>query len=326
LNRVVGSAERCHRIVQSLLSFARAQRPERKMTEVNAIVESTIEIFRYEIDSSDIDVITQLSANIPSLLLDPHQIQQVFLNILNNSRQAMEAQPRSGIIRVTSKLEGDHVRIIFQDNGPGISAENLSKIFNPFFTTKPVGEGTGLGLSLAYGIVREHGGTITAESPPGGGVTFTIDLPVSSLEQEVPQQHPGIELQKVPEGHIHGSRILVIDDEENILDLIQEALKASGYQVDVAADGQTAIQLAERDAYDLIICDWKIPDMGGELIYQRLRELKLSSTPRFIFITGDILSQKAEQFLQREGKICLFKPFSVEQFRTKVQEVLTLPY
>lgn len=325
LNRLVGSAERCHRIVQSLLSFARRHRPERKRVGINQLLESAIEILGYELRTGNIEVITELSPAIPNLLVDPHQIQQVFLNILNNSRQAMDLQQRKGLIRVRSQLEDGRVRIIFQDNGPGISSENLSKIFNPFFTTKPVGEGTGLGLSLSYGIIREHGGTLTAQSQTGDGVTFIIDLPITPDEQELNADKTDSLLQSTVQHNGLRSRILVIDDEEYILDLIREALKACGYQVDIAADGKTAIDLAAHDQYDLIICDWKIPDIGGQLIYERLRELKPQATQRFIFITGDILSEKAEQFLHDEGKICLFKPFSIEQFRTTIQEVLTIP-
>src|SRR5208337_1953369 len=116
----------------------------------------------------------------PRLLLDPHQIQQVFLNIVNNARQAIEAHRARGFIRIATTAVGQRVWIRFQDDGPGISAENLAKIFNPFFTTKPVGKGTGLGLSLSYGIIQEHGGSITAESKVGQGTTFIIDLPVTA--------------------------------------------------------------------------------------------------------------------------------------------------
>src|SRR6185369_11940081 len=109
-------------------------------------------------------------------MVDPHQVQQVFLNLINNARQAIEASQPSGSIRITTQTCGLNVRIIFQDNGPGIPEGNLSKVFDPFFTTKDVGKGTGLGLSLCYGIINEHGGTINVRSEPGQGATFTIDL------------------------------------------------------------------------------------------------------------------------------------------------------
>ena len=161
LDVIFKSAKRCQKIVQSLLSFARRHAPERKVVCLNETVESAVEILQYQMRTSNIEVLTQLDANLPLTEIDPHQMQQVFLNIINNARQAMEGQPVKGRLRDTTETKDGRVRNIFKDNGPGNAAENLKNILNPFFTTKEVGKGTGLGLSLCYGIVSEHGGTIT---------------------------------------------------------------------------------------------------------------------------------------------------------------------
>jgi signal transduction histidine kinase/CheY-like chemotaxis protein len=321
LNRIIDSAERCHKIVQSLLSFSRRRRVERESININQLIESTIEIFKYELPVSNIEVTLDFASDLPSLLIDPHQIQLVFLNILNNARQAIESQQSSGLIHITTELVEDHVRISFRDNGPGIPSENLSQIFDPFFTTKSVGDGTGLGLSLSYGIIREHDGTITARNNDGKGVTFIIDLPVVSIIEK--QEAVKTATAALPEiGQDSGNKILVIDDEENILELIKEALAVYGYKVETVCDGEAALRAVNKDSYDLIICDWKIPGLGGQMIYERLRQMNPQALEKFFFITGDILSENAEKFLRIEKKICLFKPFSVEQFRTTVQEVL----
>ena len=179
LDVIFKSSKRCQKIVQSLLSFARRHAPERKVVCVNEIVESAVEILQYQMRTSNIEVLTQLDPRLPATEVDSHQMQQVFLNIINNARQAMEGQPAKGRLRVSTESSASRVRIIFQDNGPGIAPENLKRIFNPFFTTKEVGKGTGLGLSLCYGIVSEHGGTITPSSELGEGATFVIELPMT---------------------------------------------------------------------------------------------------------------------------------------------------
>ncbi|MGH9856776.1 MAG: sensor histidine kinase, partial [Acidobacteriota bacterium] len=181
LHRIIGSAERCRRIVQNLLSFSRRYRPERKSVQANDVIESAVELLNLDLTTANIEVMLDLSNEIPEILMDPHQMQQVFLNIINNSIQATEENQGSRQLRICSRLTNGYVHIGFADNGVGIRPEDLPNIFNPFFTTKPVGAGTGLGLSLAYGIVQEHGGTITAESTPGAGATFTIDLPAVPL-------------------------------------------------------------------------------------------------------------------------------------------------
>ena len=177
LNRIIGSAERCRRIVQGLLSFSRRSKSERKPTHVNDLVESAIDILDHELSGGNVEVVLDLSATLPEVLMDAHQMQQVFLNIINNSVQAMDERNGDKRLIVSTRLTDQQVVISFQDNGVGIDTGDLPNIFNPFFTTKPVGSGTGLGLSLAYGIVREHGGIIRAESQPGQGATFTVELP-----------------------------------------------------------------------------------------------------------------------------------------------------
>src|SRR5260221_4968945 len=177
LDMIFKSAKRCQKIVQSLLSFARRHAPERKVLCANEIVESAVEILQYQMRTSNIEVSTGLDPALPLTDIDPHQMQQVFMNIINNARQAMEGQQAKGLLRITTESADDCVRITFQDNGPGIPAENLKKIFNPFFTTKEVGKGTGLGLSLCYGIVSEHGGAITPGNTPGEGGDFIIQIP-----------------------------------------------------------------------------------------------------------------------------------------------------
>ena len=189
LNRITGATERCRRVVQSLLSFSRPQRADRKPVHIQDLLESVIDVFQNDVSSGDVEIISDFAPALPAICVDPHQMQQVFMNLLTNARHATEQKDGPAQIRISTHLAGDRLRVCFQDNGIGIAPSDLPNIFNPFFTTKPVGSGTGLGLSIAYGIVREHGGTITANSSSGQGATFVIELPLEAqalnLQQKV---------------------------------------------------------------------------------------------------------------------------------------------
>ena len=322
LDVIFKSSKRCQKIVQSLLSFARRHAPERKVISVNEIVESAVEILQYQMRTSNIEVLTQLDPRLPATEVDPHQMQQVFLNIINNARQAIEAHQTAGWLRITTEAADGRARIIFQDNGPGIAPENLKRIFNPFFTTKEVGKGTGLGLSLCYGIVSEHGGTITPRSEPGEGATFVIELPITrqtAAPVEITLAAPPAEATR--EGV--GKRVLVIDDEDTILQMIREALTRNGYRVDIAHDGESALRRLSQYHYDLALCDWKMPGLNGEQVFERLNETNPEMSKRIIFITGDVVNEKTQEFLKAQGKVCLSKPFTLGEFRSAINRVIT---
>jgi len=323
LDMIFKSAQRCQKIVQSLLSFARRHRPERKTVCVNSLVEGAVEILQYQLRTSNIEVITRLDPELPQAMVDPHQIQQVFLNIINNARQAMEAHQPKGWIKIISETRWNHVCVIFQDNGPGISPENLSKIFDPFFTTKEVGKGTGLGLSLCYGIIKEHGGTITPRSRPGEGATFVIELPIAyGAGEPVPAETgPAPEREKIDPHEGAGKKVLVIDDEEPILQMVRETLTRRGYQVDIAVDGETGLRHLDQGKYDVTLCDWKMPGLNGQQVYERVRSRNRDQSDRIIFITGDMVNERTSRFLEEQNRICLAKPFTFAEFRSAVSKV-----
>ena len=316
------AAQRCQRIVSLLLSFARPQQSERKPVRVNTLVESVLEIVGYPLRTSNIELVTQLDPELPLILADGNQIQQVLLNILNNARQAIEENKQEGRIAITTTTFRDNVRIIIQDNGPGIPQEILPRIFNPFFTTKGVGKGTGLGLSLCYGIIKEHGGNITPASGKGEGATFTIDLPAveaNGARAEVPAP-PAPEKIDLEEGA--GKRVLVIDDEEPILNLVCENLGRHGYEVMVARHGEAGLKELNQNRFDVTFCDWKMPGLNGRQVYERLRTINPQLCRRMVFITGDIINEPMRQFLELEKVPCLTKPFALPELRAAIKTVL----
>jgi signal transduction histidine kinase len=322
LDMIYKSSQRCQKIVQSLLGFARRHQPERKPMSVNGMVEAVLEMLNYQLRTSNIEVSTQFDQSLPVVLVDGHQIQQVLLNVINNARQAMESHQSGGQVKITTGISGEKVRIIIRDNGPGISRENLLRIFDPFFTTKQVGQGTGLGLSLCYGIIREHGGSITPSSRPGEGATFTIELPVFHLSRDPLETGHAANSRARDVNEGAGRKILVIDDEEAILQMLRERLTQSGYSVDTATDGENALRQLREKNYDVTFCDWKMPGLNGRQVYERLQSASPDRCRRVVFFSGDVVNEKMRRFLEQERRPCLSKPFALEEIHAAIKTVL----
>jgi two-component system NtrC family sensor kinase len=322
LDMIHKSAQCCQKIVQSLLSFARRHQPERKPMSVNSLVEAVLEMLNYQLRTSNIKVVTQLDPSVPVVLADGHQIQQVLLNILNNARQALEGHPSSGQINIVTEASGENVRVVVHDNGPGISAENLLRIFDPFFTTKQVGQGTGLGLSLCYGILKEHGGNITPSSLPGEGATFTIELPIFYLAGDIAEAGRVTERKPLNANEGAGEKILVIDDEEAILQMLREKLTQSGYRVDTVSDGEHALNQLRQTNYDVTFCDWKMPGLNGRQIYEKIQASSPDQCRRIVFFSGDVVNQQMRGFQEQEKRLCLAKPFTFEAVHGAIKSIL----
>jgi two-component system NtrC family sensor kinase len=171
-------AQRTHRIVQNLLSFARQHKPERVPVRLNQVLEDTLALRDYDLRMSNIRLHLELAEDLPPTAADPHQLQQVFLNLVNNAVDAILEKSADGDLWVRTAKQGDKFVVEFADSGPGV--KDPSRVFDPFYTTKPVGKGTGLGLSICYGIISEHGGQIRVRNAPPRGACFTIELPAVS--------------------------------------------------------------------------------------------------------------------------------------------------
>lgn len=320
LDMIFKSAERCQKIVLSLLSFARRHQPERKPFAANKLIEEVLEIVAYQLRTSNVEVVQQFAPALPLVLGDGHQIQQVLLNLINNARQAIESHQPTGRITITTKTDGRFIHISIQDNGPGISAENMRRIFDPFFTTKEVGKGTGLGLSLCYGLIKEHGGDITVTSPPGSGATFSIQLPVAEniTPVEPPTNNSGHK-SDLREGV--GKTVLVVDDEEMLLELAREELARHGYEVATVNNGEAALRELRERKFDVIFCDLKMPGLNGRQVYERLRTEQSATCRRVVFVTGDVINEPLAQFLEQEQLACLTKPFALAELRAAAKKI-----
>jgi CheY-like chemotaxis protein len=239
-----------------------------------------------------------------------------------NAEQAMLSAHGRGVlvVRTWHDAEQESVVLEINDDGPGIPDEVQPKIFDPFFTTKEVGKGTGLGLTVAYAIVQEHGGRIRLESHAGTGASFYIELPVTGAR--LPQAPIRRAKAQAPVAAVADASILVVEDETALATAVMDALHDAGYVVERAGDGEEALARIRERSFDAVVCDLKMPRLDGRSFYRVLSTATPSLARRVIFVTGDVAGTDAEQFLEESGCRWLAKPFRLADLLRTVREVL----
>ena len=321
IRKIRQAAERGARIVKTFLAIARQQPPERKPVALNGVLEAAVELMGYGLRTADIAVTLDLDPKLPELSADADQLAQVFTNLLANAQQALleVAPPRRLMIASRWVQSAGTVHITFTDNGPGIPAAVRSRIFEPFYTSKPVGVGTGIGLSFSYGVIVAHGGRIALESPSTGGARFIVILPLVPTTP-APDPDPAPVLADAP-----SRAILIVDDERDIAEMLGELLTAAGHRVDVAASGNQALRRLAQRSYDAVLSDLKMPDLDGPGLYRRLQQTHPHLLDRVIFISGDTLGLGASEFLAQTGRPLLEKPFVPAEVLRLVEQLLKAP-
>ena len=319
LEVINSGATRVADIVKRMLTFARQQKPVRELTYINEVIENCLALRKYELETGNIKLIRRLDPELPLTVVDAGQLQDVFMNIIVNAEKSMRQAHERGNLSIRTEAMNDIIRVSITDDGPGIAKENLDKIFNPFFTTREVGEGTGLGLSLSYGIIREHNGKIYAESELGKGATFTVELPILSVEEG---GEKSTELLEEAETTTR-VKILVIDDEPTILLLLREFLVREGHEVETADNCQDALERARVNRYGLILCDIMMPGMNGAQLYRAIIKEIPSLARRFIFITGDAIGAETSHFLSEAGRLYVTKPFDLVEVKKVINQMLS---
>jgi PAS domain S-box-containing protein len=315
LTVVRDEAERASSIVRNLLGFARKQDHQRRPTALKPLLDATFVLLRNQLMAQRVEAELDIEPDLPMPDVDPNQIQQVFVNLINNAAQAIASTGRPGTITVRARRWLDGVAIDVIDDGPGMSEALAAQVFEPFFTTKAEGEGTGLGLSISQGIVKEHGGRIMLSSEEGKGSTFTVQLPLST-RSAVP---PSDASTRVPTKRL---RVLVVDDEPHILHYMRATLEAWGHIPVVASDGEEALAQATHEPFDLIISDLRMPRFGGREFYEELSRRNPGMAARLVFSTGDTVRGDTLAFLETLDRPYLHKPFSLAELRTLLAEVV----
>jgi two-component system NtrC family sensor kinase len=316
--RIRTAAERCARIVRTFLAMARQQTPEPRAVDINEVVSAALDITAYAVRTSSVEVDLELADAIPPILADADQLHQVLLNLIINAQQALQDCPLPRRIRVSTWFDVGTacVRITVGDNGPGIPHEVRSRIFEPYFTTKPVGVGTGVGLAVSAGIVEAHGGTLTVDCPPQGGTMFSIALPFRAAAVDIDVQRSS------DEAAAKQRRILVIDDEVDVREILCEILAGAEHRVETAASGHEGLLRMQEQVFDVILTDVRMPDMDGLALYGEIERRWPEHVHRIVFVSGDTLSSGLSDFAAAGRLRVLEKPFVPSEVHRVVAEVV----
>ena len=312
------AAERCARIVRTFLAMARQQQPQRGPVAVNDVVLAALDIAAYALRTSSIDVALDLAKDVPPILADADQLHQVLLNLIINAQQSMQDQTAPRRLRVSSRFDStaDVVRVAVADNGPGIPAHLRARVFEPYFTTKPTGMGTGVGLAVSLGIVEAHGGTLTVDCPTEGGAVFTIVLPVGTVGAT------GVDAGPAQKSSTPQRTILVVDDEAEIREALTDILSGATHRVVTASSGRQALERMAKEHYDVILTDIRMPDLDGRALYQEIERRWPARAGRVVFVTGDTLASGLREFVSESGRPVIEKPFLPGDVRRVVAELV----
>jgi len=334
MDQILNACNRSRDLVTQILTFSRQREKEKIPVAVTPIIKEALKLLRSSIPTT-VEIRTSFDAPHDTVLADPTQIHQILMNLCTNAVHAMR-ENESGVLAVNisrhilssddpacnpETLPGAYLQLTVTDSGAGIDPAVREKIFDPFFTTKAAGEGTGLGLSVVYGIVKDHGGSICVESEPGGGAVFTVYLPLIDAAERLKGREPDI----LPRGN---GRILYVDDEEPIASLGREMLTSLGYGVTIRLSSGDALEAfrAHPDQFDLVITDMTMPNMTGTTLSREILKIR-PGTP--IILTTGFSQRLNEEEIQRIGiRKLIMKPVSLKDLALAVHEIVhpeTLP-
>lgn len=317
IQRIGQAAERCAKIVKMFLAMARQRPAEIENCSVNEIIEATLDVAGHSFISSGGRIKLELADDLPAVAADPDQLAQVITNLVVNAEQALKESGRKGVIKLITLLEPRSGKVVIKirDNGRGIPKNIQSRVFEPFFTTKEVGAGTGVGLAFCHRTISAHNGTLTLYSEGGSGTTFIIRLCPSEQEADLAQvssDQPIVSQNK---------KILVLDDEVSVTELICDILEDDGFDVTVENHPEAALTLLEKTRFDVLLSDMKMPGFNGEEFFSRVIDKHPDMQDKIAFITGDILSSQAADFFQSSKAAYLEKPISPSELVSLVHRL-----
>jgi signal transduction histidine kinase/HD-like signal output (HDOD) protein/CheY-like chemotaxis protein len=314
LRQMVDQIDRISAILGSLMDFARPASPSMQQITPREVMDRVLGLVEGGLSSQAITIERYYDPAVPEIKADSRQMEQVLLNLVLNAQHAMENGGGVIGVEISYAPASDTVTFTVSDTGVGIPPENIEKIFDPFFTTKGEGKGTGLGLSTAYGIIEAHKGRIEVESVPRKGTVFHVILPRDLTELA---RSPGVPT----ENRTPRQAVLVVDDEHHIREILREALESKGYAVEVAEDGDKALQLLREYRYRLMILDIRMPSRDGLALLREAGSFAQPAMP-VVVLTG-LASEQEMQEARKLGVVaCLRKPFQVEELLAAVSSLL----
>ena len=317
VQKLYKQTQRTRRVVQNLLSFARERKPLKQDVDLRRVIDETLALRDYDLKLNNIRVERNFAEGFPHVVADAHQLEQVFLNVINNAVDAILEGAKGGMLRVSAELDVEHSAALveFRDTGPGI--KEPKRIFDPFYTTKTVGKGTGLGLSICYGIVKEHGGDISAFNHADGGAVFQIRLPLHAKTEFTEATPVGI-----PKEALRG-KILAVDDEESVLDLERELISGAGAEVVCAESGADAIRLLETQAFEAVVIDSKMPGQyDGADVYRWVLQNHPELASRFVFTISHATEPAVRDFLEEHSITHIEKPFQFSELIAILRRIM----
>ncbi len=320
--KIYKAADRCSRIVKSFLALARRKPPERKPVSVNSVISAAMELLGYQIRTGGIGVTLNLAPDLPEILGDSDQMTQVVTNLVINAAQAMEDWKGERRLSISTRAEknadlSSSLVMEFADTGPGVPPELRSRIFEPFFTTKSGKGGTGVGLSLCLNIVASHGGQLLVQDAPGGGADFLIRLPVTAgVARNDGAENTALAL--LPPA----LRILLIDDELELIQTLADLLEPEGHRIDFAVNGAIALDKLRKTEFDVVVSDLRMPVMDGPQLYEALRAEKPEYINKIIYVTGDTLSSHVQSFLAKYHVPVIEKPYRLSDVKLAIATLL----
>lgn len=314
------AVERCSSVVQSFLALARQQSMARAPVALNTLIDEVLVLLRHALEADGIVLELHLADDLPLLQADANQLYHVVSNLITNAHQALRQvePPRQLTLTTAVNAAGTEVRLEVADTGPGIAEDLQRRVFEPFFTTRPQDGGSGLGLSLCRNVIESHGGAVHLNSQVGHGTTVTITLPVDAADVAAPEPAADAD---APESAPCG-RILLIDDEPGVRRALQRLLQRRGHDITVAANGREGLAAIREGAYDVILCDIRMPGLDGPGLYHELERASPHLLSRLIFLTGDVLSPEAQAFFDQVNTPRLVKPFQAPEVQRLIQQVM----
>lgn len=316
LEQIRAEAVRAGKIVRNLLAFVRRSSAERVLQNINDLAKATLALRAYEFGSANITLREDYAEELPPVWVNREEIQQVLLNLILNAEHAMRTAHQGGTLSVRTRLVGANVVVEVKDSGPGIPPKLAGRVFEPFFSSKGVGEGTGLGLSIALGIAEAHGGLLSVQ-PTASGACFRLTVPASRPAEPI---EPGRVDPTVPT-----RRVLVADDEPGLRATLQGLLMRRGLTVDLAVDDGVALSLLKRNDYGLVFCDLRLPQMGGLAFYTRVADQYGALARNFVFIASEHLDPDAQALITRSRIPVLIKPFSAVELDEMIGRLHAAP-